>query len=191
MLPTGIRKWIVLQAQQQRVTELTLELQETHTKLEQSRALKDAADQRITEMTQELENNAGETAVPYLGYNHLFIPTCVVSISLSLIGCAHRFTPTWLCSSLHPYLIVFTSLSMQLLLTTKDHCGSYSDHLSADQLLGLMQLCSRCIMRSCSQRRKNLQGSKLLLRACQAKSDRTVAVDICTAALKAASFTYA
>lgn len=47
-----------IQVQQQRVTELTLELQETNNKLDQSRVLKDAADQRITELTEELENNA-------------------------------------------------------------------------------------------------------------------------------------
>ena len=50
---------LVLQVQQQKVAELTLELQETNNKLEESRALKAAADQRILEMTQELENNAG------------------------------------------------------------------------------------------------------------------------------------
>lgn len=47
-----------IQVQQQKVAELTLELQETNNKLEESRALKEAADQRIFEMTQELENNA-------------------------------------------------------------------------------------------------------------------------------------
>ena len=51
----------VLQVQQQRITELTVELQETNNKLHDSRALKGTADQRITEMTQELENNAGAT----------------------------------------------------------------------------------------------------------------------------------
>ncbi|KAL0039709.1 hypothetical protein WJX77_005806 [Trebouxia sp. C0004] len=47
-----------IQVQQQRITELTVELQETNNKLHDSRALKRVADQRITEMTQELENNA-------------------------------------------------------------------------------------------------------------------------------------
>jgi len=51
----------ILQVQQQRITELTVELQETNNKLHDSRALKSVADQRITEMTQELENNAGAT----------------------------------------------------------------------------------------------------------------------------------
>ena len=46
--------------QQQRVTELTLELQETNNKLDECRAQKAAADQRILEMAQELENNAGD-----------------------------------------------------------------------------------------------------------------------------------
>ena len=46
--------------QQQRVTELTLELQETNLRLDKSQVQKDAADQRITEMAQELENNAGK-----------------------------------------------------------------------------------------------------------------------------------
>ena len=49
----------MLQVQQQRVTELTLELQETNQKLDECRAQKDAADQRVTEMAQELENSAG------------------------------------------------------------------------------------------------------------------------------------
>ena len=49
----------MLQAQQQRVTELTLELQETNHKLDQCRAQKDDAEQRIIEMAQELENSAG------------------------------------------------------------------------------------------------------------------------------------
>lgn len=48
----------ITQAQQQRVTELTLELQESNNKLDKSRTLKAAADQRVIEMTQELENNA-------------------------------------------------------------------------------------------------------------------------------------
>lgn len=47
-----------IQVQQQRITELNVELQETNNKLHDSRALKGNADQRITEMTQELENNA-------------------------------------------------------------------------------------------------------------------------------------
>ncbi len=51
----------ILQVQQQRITELTVELQESNNKLRDTRALKGAADQRITEMTQELENNAGAT----------------------------------------------------------------------------------------------------------------------------------
>lgn len=46
------------QVQQQRMTELTLELQETNHKLDQCCAQKDAADQRIAEMAQELENSA-------------------------------------------------------------------------------------------------------------------------------------
>ena len=45
--------------QQHRLTELTLELQESYQKLDESRTQKNAADQRITEMVQELENNAG------------------------------------------------------------------------------------------------------------------------------------
>ncbi len=51
----------ILQVQQQRITELTVELQESNNKVHDSRALKGAADQRITEMTHELENNAGAT----------------------------------------------------------------------------------------------------------------------------------
>lgn len=50
---------VMLQVQQQRVTELTLELQETNNKLDECRAQKGAADQRITDMMQELENSAG------------------------------------------------------------------------------------------------------------------------------------
>ena len=46
--------------QQQRVTELTLELQETNHNLDECRAQKDTGDQRIMEMAQELENNAGQ-----------------------------------------------------------------------------------------------------------------------------------
>ena len=59
-VPHSIDTCAILQVQQQRVTELTLELQETNHKLDECRAQKDAADQRITEMTQELENSAGE-----------------------------------------------------------------------------------------------------------------------------------
>ena len=58
------------------MTELTLELQETTTKLEQSRALKDAADQRITEMTQVRENNAGKTDVAYFCIHLCVNGTC-------------------------------------------------------------------------------------------------------------------
>ncbi|KAL3133754.1 hypothetical protein ABBQ32_008238 [Trebouxia sp. C0010 RCD-2024] len=56
------------QVQQQRVTELTLELQETNHKLDECRAQKDAADQRITEMAQELENS---TVVFKMHYSEL------------------------------------------------------------------------------------------------------------------------
>ncbi|KAL0034117.1 hypothetical protein WJX79_009687 [Trebouxia sp. C0005] len=57
-----------IQVQQQRITELTLELQETNNKLHDNRALKQVADQRITEMTQELENN---TVVFKMHYSEL------------------------------------------------------------------------------------------------------------------------
>ena len=48
-----------MQAHQQRLIELTLELQESNSKLTQCQSAKQAADQRVLEMTQELENNAG------------------------------------------------------------------------------------------------------------------------------------
>ena len=50
-----------MQGQQQRVTELSLELQESGAKLAQCNASKQAADQRVMDLTQELENNAGST----------------------------------------------------------------------------------------------------------------------------------
>jgi len=47
-----------IQGQQQRVTELSLELQESHAKLAQCAVSKQAADQRVMDLTQEQENNA-------------------------------------------------------------------------------------------------------------------------------------
>lgn len=70
--PMMVSCLVMLQVQQQRVTELTLELQETNNKLDVCRAQKGAADQRITEMAQELENSAG-SPTPAQVYH---VPAC-------------------------------------------------------------------------------------------------------------------
>lgn len=73
---------VIAQVQQQRMTELTLELQETNHKLDQCCAQKDAADQRIAEMAQELENSAGDS------YSD---GSCCIGIH----AVTHGFTPLW------------------------------------------------------------------------------------------------
>lgn len=72
-LPTMVPCLAMLQIQQQRVTELTLELQETNNNLDECRAQKGAADQRITEMAQELENSAG-----CMTSAHVYHVTCLL-----------------------------------------------------------------------------------------------------------------
>lgn len=80
VLSSPITNVTILQIQQQRVTELTLELQETNNKLDECRAQKGAADQRITEMAQELENSAGSTTSA-----HVYHVTCFLCLHSNVV----------------------------------------------------------------------------------------------------------
>lgn len=81
------------QVQQQRMTELTLELQETNHKLEECRSQKDAADQRITEMAQELENSAG----PVTSAQVYHVSNCCAYKVMSLLQLCSRCTTQSCC----------------------------------------------------------------------------------------------